>query len=204
MAIIKLFDKDGNEYGLSADFKKFYLPQYVLKEEEIETTKYVIIKKDTICFETIERNTTKYNTQEELTIKYVPREVEVEKPVIRKVNLDVPNKSSLEMIRESIDVIVECIKLLPELLTNLRLLVDCAKDIPKIRHEFSAMKRMIEGYQRPIFKEIEVLNPIFKDKVIFKPIFKDVEIINPVIRNKPMTAEEAKKYAEECEDKADD
>lgn len=197
MALIRLFDKDGKEYGLSADFKKFFLPQYVLKEEEVKTTKYVPVEEETVKFRAREEITTKYKAREEATIKYIVREVEIEKPVIRPVNLDVPNKSSLELIKESIDAIVECVKLLPELLKNLKLLIDCAKDIPKIRQEFIAMKRMIEGYQQPVFHDVMVTNAILKDKIVPNPVFKDVEIINPIIRDKPMTVEELKRYSKE-------
>ncbi len=197
MAIVRLFDKDGNEYGLSADFKKVYVPQYVLTKEEIETTKFITVEEETTKFKVREVSTTRYVERTEPTIKYILKEVEVEKPVIRRVNLDVPNKASIEIIKDAVDIIVQCIKIIPDLIKNLHLLFDCAKDIPKIRQEFIAMKRMIEGYQRPVFRDVEVVNAVLKDKIVPRPVFKDVEIINPIIRDKPMTIEEAKRASEQ-------
>lgn len=99
--------------------KPVEIPKMVVKEIEVEQTKYITKEEDTIRYKVSEKPTVKYNVEEQVTTKYnvnteettkyvckeqviekpVIKEVEYEKPIITERNVEVINVKDLDNIK---------------------------------------------------------------------------------------------------------
>lgn len=193
MPIVKLRDKQGKAYDVETKLKEVIIDKPVFKDKIIEIIQYDEITKETTKYIVEEKPTIKYNAKEERTTKFVPVEVPCEKPVIKEKTYEVPTKGALQTIRESIDLIVKTIHLLPDLINSLTAITKCAEEIPEMTVRFQEMRDMIKGYEKPVFKERIVYNAVIKDIEVLNAVPRDVEVINAIIRNKPVTVEELRK-----------
>ena len=168
--------------------------KYVPKEEQ--TIKYVPKEEKTTKYKVEEKPTVKYVPSEERTIKYNVTEVPCEKPVVQPKRYDVPDRTSLQAIREAVKGIADSLKLLPDFIRNVKGIIEAAKAIPEVLAKFNDMKKMIESHKEPKFREIIVERPVIVDKTVYNAVIKDVEVNNAVIRDKVYTIDEYKKEQE--------
>jgi len=162
----------------------------IIKDKIIEVDKYNVTEKPTIKYNVAEKPTVRYVVSELSTTKYKVREVECEKPVLKEKTYDVPAKGIVTTIREAVELIKQVIPIMPTLIERLKIVIACSEKMPEMVKEFKEMRKMIEGYEIPKFKERIVYNAIVKDIVVNNAIPKDVEVINAVVRDKVMDVEE--------------
>src|SRR3990167_3024688 len=145
MALVKLYDKKGQEFEFETVLRKVFIDVPHVNKKEVETVVYVPVEKPTVRFNLTERNTTKYNVVEQTTVKYNVVEKEIEKPVLKPKVYDVPDEKSVKTIKESAGLISEVLNTLPTLIKNLQSVIEMAREVPGAVKRLNEMREVIKN-----------------------------------------------------------